>query len=642
MSVQEWYRPPRQLLTLYLAGTVAATLALVWLGLRLLNQERDLASKRAQERLELAADRAVASLQRSLNELERQLSLQEGTPPAGTVVLSTDRGSLQTRPPHGLAFYPLPLESSPVPVSAFRAAERVELASEEPAKAIPLYRELTRSTALPVRAGALMGLGRCLRKTAQSDAALQVYADLARLDAAWVEGRPADLAARELRCTTLDELGRRDLLESEARELYRDLAAGRWQIARDLWEFIGIEAKRWAGTGAALTPRLEDTVALAYAAESIWNRRPDLPAAGHDFNLYGGRPVLTLWAATPDRISAILAGGEFLDAACGQACEEARVRISLSNPEGKTIYGQVADPQTIRAAVAIHLPWNMSISSANPATGTAEDNARRHTLAAGLAILGALILGSSYFTFRGIRRELTVARLQSEFVSAVSHEFRTPLTSMRQLSDMLAKGRVIREDRRQQYYDVLARESERLHRLVEKLLNFGRAEAGSAQFHFAPVELAGLVREVAAEFQRQAEPCRMELSLPDAPCEIMGEREMLALALWNLFDNAVKYSPERRTAWVTLTNNGKEAAIAVRDEGIGIPQADRRRIFRKFVRGSSTAVTGVRGTGIGLTLVHHIAKGHGGDIKLDSEVGHGSTFTLIVKTNTPQRANASL
>jgi signal transduction histidine kinase len=256
-------------------------------------------------------------------------------------------------------------------------------------------------------------------------------------------------------------------------------------------------------------------------------------------------------------------------------------------------------------------------------------------LLAGLAILGALILGSGYFTFRGIQRELAAARLQSEFVSAVSHEFRTPLTSMRQLSEMLSKGRVISEDRRQQYYDVLTRESERLHRLVERLLNFGRTEAGAARYHLEPVELGELIRAVAGEFQRQAEHCQVEVSVDAAPCRIRGEREMLSLALWNLLDNAMKYSPECRTVWISLSRNGAQAAIAVRDQGVGIPRHEQGRIFKKFVRGAGTAALGVKGTDIGLTMVDHAVKAHGGQVRLESEVGRGSTFTIVLPICSP-------
>jgi signal transduction histidine kinase len=630
MPLLDWFRPPRHLLTFYLAGTIAAASALAWLGWRLLDQERALEAQRAQERLEITADRVVAHFQRSLNELEMQLTEAGGTLPEDTVVLAVARRTVQARPSDRLVFYPFLAETAEPPRDVFRAAETTEFAGGDPAKATAIYRVLARSAALPVKAGALMRLGRSLRKAGKPDEALRTYDDLALLGATLIEGLPAELVAREARCSVLEETGRRDILEREARELYRDLARGHWQLRHAAWDFLMEETRAWSGSSTISVSGLEAATALSAAAESLWKRWPDLPPAGHAVSLYGSLPVLAVWTATPERLMAVLAGSGYLEALCREVAGEAQVQICLSDRDGQIILGRVAGLQATRTAAATRLPWNLHVSNANPAGEIAQAGARRRMLLAGLAILGALILGSGYFTFRGIQRELAVARLQSEFVSAVSHEFRTPLTSMRQLSEMLSKGRVISEDRRQQYYDVLTRESERLHRLVEGLLNFGRAEAGAARYHLEPVELGELIRTVVAEFQRQADQYQVEVSLDAAPCPIRGEREMLSLALWNLLDNAMKYSPECRTVWIDLSRNGAQAAIAVRDQGVGIPRHEQDRIFKKFVRGAGTAALGVKGTGIGLTMVDHVVKAHGGQVRLESEVGRGSTFTLLL------------
>ena len=155
--------------------------------------------------------------------------------------------------------------------------------------------------------------------------------------------------------------------------------------------------------------------------------------------------MLAAWTATPERLEAVLAGRNYLEDTCRSAAAEARVQIALSDRDGQRLVGQIHGPQATRTAAATRLPWTLHVSSANPASDVAMAGTRQRMLLAGLAILGVLILASTYFTFRGIRRELAIARLQSEFVSAVSHEFRTPLTSMRQLSEMLSKGRVISE-----------------------------------------------------------------------------------------------------------------------------------------------------------------------------------------------------
>jgi signal transduction histidine kinase len=631
MSWLDWFRPPRNLLTFYLAGTLAAAVALVWLGWRLLGQERALERTRAQERLETSVDRVAALLQRSLDDLERQASATSVAPPDSAVFVTADRGGVRARPPGRLVFYPIVREVAEAPRDLFRAGEAVEFAGSDPASAITIYRALARSPALPVRAGALVRLGRTLRKTGRFDEALRAYSDLEGLGDTIIEGLPADLIAREARCSVLEEQHRRDQLEREAQSLYRDLASGRWVLRRAAWDFLVAEVRAWAGAGLAPLPGLDAAVALSEAAESLWARWPaTLSPAGRVVSFHGGRPVLSAWTMTPERLEAVLAGREYLEAMCRQVAGEARVQIALSDRDGRVMLGQVTGPQAARTAVTTRLPWTLHVSSADPGGDLTAADTRRRMLLAGLAILGVLILASTYFTFRGIRRELAVARLQSEFVSAVSHEFRTPLTSMRQLSEMLSKGRVISEDRRQQYYDVLSRESERLHRLVEGLLNFGRAETGGARYHMEPVELGGLIRAVAAEFEREAESFGVELTLDAAPCGVLGERDLLSLALWNLLDNARKYSPECRTAWVSLSRNGSRVAIAVRDRGIGIPRHDQRRIFGKFVRGEAGTAMGVKGKGIGLAMVQHVARAHGGQVHVQSEVGRGSTFTILL------------
>jgi signal transduction histidine kinase len=217
-------------------------------------------------------------------------------------------------------------------------------------------------------------------------------------------------------------------------------------------------------------------------------------------------------------------------------------------------------------------------------------------------------------------------------VSAVSHEFRTPLTSLCQFTELLSKGRVDSDQRRQQFYDVLARESQRLRRLVEGLLNFGRIEAGALQYNFEPLDPLDLVRRVAAEYQQEAVigGHRIELSAGASSPPVRADREALSCALWNLLDNAVKYSADGSTVHVDLARNGRRMAIAVRDHGVGIPRSEQRKIFRKFVRGAAARSLSVRGTGIGLAMARRIVRAHLGEITLNSEPGKGSTFTILL------------
>jgi signal transduction histidine kinase len=250
----------------------------------------------------------------------------------------------------------------------------------------------------------------------------------------------------------------------------------------------------------------------------------------------------------------------------------------------------------------------------------------------GTGLVAVFLTAGAYFSVRAIRREIEVARMQSDFVSAVSHEFRSPLTSIRQLSELLDLGRVPSEERRATYYKTLVRETARLQRLVEGLLNFGRMEAGARSYRFERVDAAWLARAVATEFETQVAGAgrSIELNGPEAECVLKADPEALTVALRNLIDNALKYSPDEKRVWVDWRSEGEFIAISVRDRGLGVPASERKAIFGKFVRGQAAAIANVKGSGVGLAMVRHIVAAHGGQIQVDSEPGQGSTFTMLL------------
>ena len=263
---------------------------------------------------------------------------------------------------------------------------------------------------------------------------------------------------------------------------------------------------------------------------------------------------------------------------------------------------------------------------------TESDRTRRAVLISGLVVAFLLMIGAAYGLYRTTTRELGLARQQSDFVSAVSHEFRTPLTSMRHLTDLLVSRGVTSEERKTQYYELLAHETERLQRMVETLLSFGRIEAGAYPWRLEPVDAGELVRASVEEFGR--EPlgkgrdviCDIEEGLPP----IRADREALSRALWNLLENAAKYSEEGSSIRVFARRQGDAVLLGVGDQGVGIRPEEREHIFQKFVRGSDAKRAGIRGVGIGLALVSRIVEAHGGSVRLDSEPGRGSTFTLVL------------
>jgi len=263
---------------------------------------------------------------------------------------------------------------------------------------------------------------------------------------------------------------------------------------------------------------------------------------------------------------------------------------------------------------------------------------------AGVALMLFLVLAGAYAMHRGVSRELHVAQLQSDFVSAVSHEFRSPLTSLRGIAELLVNNRLTDESRRRQSYVFLERETGRLQHLVEDLLDFGRMESGRKQYRIEPHDVFGLVRAAVAEFREDDLPSgfAVEMNLGDESATIEADEEALRRAIRNLLENAVKYSPECRTVWVDGRVNHREVAISVRDRGMGIEPREQREIFQKFVRGAAAKKAGIKGTGIGLSMVRQIVEACGGEIRLESEEGAGSTFTILLPLAASARSGEAL
>jgi signal transduction histidine kinase len=233
---------------------------------------------------------------------------------------------------------------------------------------------------------------------------------------------------------------------------------------------------------------------------------------------------------------------------------------------------------------------------------------------------------------RAISREFAVARLQADFVSAVSHEFRTPLTSIRQLAEMLARGRMESEPHKQRAYELMLGQSDRLGRLVESLLDFGRMQARQYKFRSDRLEAAHWGRSVSEEFQEtvRSRGYAIEFTGPAEGAWIRGDREALGGALWNLLDNAVKYSPDEKQVQVAVSSNNGNVEVVVRDRGTGIAREDLKRVFGKFYRGVNAKKQGTKGTGIGLAMVKEIVEAHGGTVRVRSEPGQGSEFTMVL------------
>jgi signal transduction histidine kinase len=257
------------------------------------------------------------------------------------------------------------------------------------------------------------------------------------------------------------------------------------------------------------------------------------------------------------------------------------------------------------------------------------------TVAFGLLLL-VIVIGL-VATYRLVRRETEMARLKADFVANVSHDLKTPLSLIRMFGETLEMGRLADETKRQEYYRVITRESERLSRLIDNVLDFSRIEGGRRRYEMAPTAVEPLIRDTLEAFSHvlTQQGFGVEVAVaPDLPSVSM-DGDAVSQALANLVDNAIKYSGERKSLRVDARIEGDGLSISVADQGIGIPREEQGRIFEKFYRVGQSETQGRRGSGVGLALVRHIAEAHGGRVTVESQPGEGSRFALWFPSPTP-------
>jgi len=316
------------------------------------------------------------------------------------------------------------------------------------------------------------------------------------------------------------------------------------------------------------------------------------------------------------------------------------IRVAILDETGAIRFTQT-NAQSAALLVAEHfaeiLPFlKVGLFHAN---GGSIDQLIRREKATYLAFLGGtllvMILGI-FLTVRAAAHEVAISRLKSEFVSNVSHEFKTPLALIRMFGETLESGIVLDEAKRREFYSIIRAESERLTHLINRVLDFSRIEAGVKHYDFRAADVVDVVRRTldTYRFQIRDRGFTIDCRLSSTPITGQIDPDAVAEALLNLLDNATKYSGDSREIRVTVDREDGQMYLSVEDRGVGIPKDELGKIFDKFYRARGTATRETPGSGLGLTLVKHIADAHGGRVVVSSEVGRGSRFTIRIPIQT--------
>jgi signal transduction histidine kinase len=248
-----------------------------------------------------------------------------------------------------------------------------------------------------------------------------------------------------------------------------------------------------------------------------------------------------------------------------------------------------------------------------------------------LLILGITLFGA-YILWRDIRRDVRMAEMRSQFVSSVSHELKTPLTSIRMFAETLRLGRSKDKKAQEEYLDTIVNESQRLTRLLNNVLDFSKIEQGKRTYRPEPTSLENIFQSVARtmEYPLSQQGFTIDVKIENNIPDVRVDRDAMEQALLNLLHNAMKYSGDSREIGLRLKKRDGYALIQVIDHGIGISPQEQKKIFEKFYRAATPENERIAGTGLGLALVSHIVESHGGRLELESEPGKGSAFSILL------------
>ena len=514
---------------------------------------------------------------------------------------------------------------------AWKRAAALERDGRDLDQAIRAYAALARSDAnRDIRARALVGQARCLARTGAKPEAIRILTgvlpDTAYAGSVDAQGRlivpNAQLLALQVIHDTADKRYRATARRlAECLNSYTDSAMSASQRTFLMDQLVGL------GSRAATFPTLAaEHLTAAYLETGPPSRKHGLART----------PVADLWQLTsPNRTIVGLLRDERV-----RSVMQSTIDREISLPHAHVS----VQPRRADTTAFLTLPagpllpdWELALDLLGPSPfDTAAKRQIATYLWTGLVVVVAIALLALLVAWH-IGRQVKQTRLKNDLLATVSHELKTPLSSIRLLVDtLLAKnGRDSKQTR--EYLELIARENRRLTRLIDKFLTFSRMERSKQAFVLSPVRPEEVVREAedAVRERFEAAGCRLDVDLPPGLPEIHADRDALATVLINLLDNAYKYSRQDRHITLRCFATNDMIHIEVADNGIGMSRSETKRVFDRFYQVDRTLARTAEGCGLGLSIVQFIVKAHKGSVDVRSQSGEGSTFTVLLPVGAP-------
>jgi signal transduction histidine kinase len=642
----------RRQVFLFFAAVLLPCIALLALGLLLVVQERELGAARLDEERR----RATRQLRQDLSTQLDRVALRQATALTDRPELLHSRTyddslvALVARFSKGRFFLPWELDElsgdSRVSLNQgefgerVRQGERAEFASDNPARAIDLYGQALRVAQYPPQAAyARHSLARALNKAGREEDARREYVRLATAPPTLVDENGIAISLYALR--QLLEADHVDTSLWQALQL--SLSTDRWLAPPALYLLRDLVSRLSENVSHARLPEdaqdlVEDVSGKLARTEQALALKADFPTLGitapdatpaHREN--GWMPYgKSTWLVG---VAPVGFGEDGVLVAVRSEPVLASLRTGISGPGGLGEASLTTAPAPDVEPLGSDFPGVFVRFDPTSVSSTGRAGiVRGWFYSAGLLLVVGVTLFGAYLLWRDVRREMRLAETRSRFVSAVSHELKTPLTAIRMFAETLYDDDPADSGTHREYLETIVNESERLTRLLNNVLDFSKIEGGQKAYRREPHSLEEIVRSTAGAMQYPLEQKRFALRLEienDMP-RAQVDRDAIEQALLNLLTNAMKYSGKNRDIELRMRSEGREAVIEVSDQGVGIEPAELSRIFERFYRVPSPENERISGTGLGLTLVQHIAQAHGGRVEVSSQPGNGSTFSLFL------------
>jgi signal transduction histidine kinase len=309
------------------------------------------------------------------------------------------------------------------------------------------------------------------------------------------------------------------------------------------------------------------------------------------------------------------------------------INIKVEDDKGKLIFSKVLEeePGYLTFPFPEYLPkWKLLLSENKPGFMATLLKAGSGIYLYIFILIALLMVLGFVFTIYTLNVELRLNKLKSEFISNVSHELKSPLTSIRMMTEMLFHNRVPTEERKSAYYSAMLEESEHLSHLIDNILDFSRIDDDAKKYEFNDLDMNELLMNFLGTTRENLQEPGFDIRYdhPDKVPHIKADKNAILQVFHNLVDNAMKFSGTSRQIDISLFSGDNELLFCVKDYGIGITAKDQERIFDRFYRSDETQRMGIKGSGIGLTIVKKIIEAHKGHLTMESKPGEGSTFCV--------------